>query len=68
MKAIVLLKPGSTDNLAIQEVSVPDIKTGEVLIKVKAISINPVDVKTRAGKGIYERVNNGSELIIGWDV
>jgi NADPH:quinone reductase-like Zn-dependent oxidoreductase len=68
MKAIVLLKPGSTDNLAIQEVSVPEIGPGEVLIKVKAISINPVDVKTRAGKGIYDRVYNGSELIIGWDV
>jgi NADPH:quinone reductase-like Zn-dependent oxidoreductase len=68
MKAIILLKPGSTDNLAIQEVSVPDIKPGEVRIKVKAISINPVDVKTRAGKGIYDRINNGAELIIGWDV
>jgi NADPH:quinone reductase-like Zn-dependent oxidoreductase len=68
MKAIILSKPGSTDNLVIKEVPVPDIKPGEVLIKVKAVSINPVDVKTRAGKGIYDRVNNGSELIIGWDV
>jgi NADPH:quinone reductase-like Zn-dependent oxidoreductase len=35
---------------------------------VKAISINPVDVKTRAGKGMYGRLKDLPLIIPGWDV
>ncbi|MFD2289150.1 NADP-dependent oxidoreductase [Pedobacter petrophilus] len=38
------------------------------MIKVKAISINPVDVKTRSGKGIYGRIKTETPLILGWDI
>ncbi|MFC3196529.1 hypothetical protein ACFOET_02765 [Parapedobacter deserti] len=51
MKAIVLKAPGGVENLFIQDIDKPAIKSGEVLIQTKAISINPVDVKSRSGKG-----------------
>lgn len=68
MKAIVLKEAGSVDNLEYVELAKPTIKEGEVLIKVKAISINPVDVKSRAGKGVYGRIKTENPLILGWDI
>ncbi|HEY9049795.1 MAG TPA: NADP-dependent oxidoreductase [Ohtaekwangia sp.] len=68
MKAIVLKQPGGTENLIEQDLPIPAIQADEVLVQVKAISINPVDVKTRAGKGVYGRLKEISPLIIGWDI
>lgn len=69
MKAIVLKQPGDATNLAIQDVPKPVIQEGEVLVQVKAISINPVDLKTRAGKAQYNRLKEQDPLIIiGWDI
>ncbi|MCK8494840.1 alcohol dehydrogenase catalytic domain-containing protein [Spirosoma sp. RP8] len=68
MRAIVLNEFGGVDQLVITDVPKPTIKEDEVLIKVKAISINPVDVKTRAGKGIAGRLRDNRPLIIGWDI
>jgi len=68
MKAIVLQAPGGARNLAIQDIVKPTITSGEVLIQVKAISINPVDIKTRNGKGIYGRIKDEKPLVLGWDV
>ena len=68
MKAIILKEPGSVDHLHIAELPLPVIAAGEVLIKVKAISINPVDVKTRIGKGQWARLKDEHPLILGWDI
>ena len=68
MKSIVLKEAGSVENLEYVELAKPTIKEGEVLIKVKAISINPVDVKSRAGKGVYGRIKTENPLILGWDI
>lgn len=70
MKTIVLVEPGSTSNLKIKELSVPEINADEVLIKVKSISINPVDAKTRQGGGVYKygNVSKQKELVLGWDI
>ncbi|GGG64208.1 NADP-dependent oxidoreductase [Epilithonimonas arachidiradicis] len=68
MKAIVLKEAGSVENLEYVELEKPTIKEGEVLIKVKVISINPVDVKSRAGKGVYGRIKTENPLILGWDI
>jgi NADPH:quinone reductase-like Zn-dependent oxidoreductase len=68
MKAFILNGPGDTTHLQIQEIAIPEIADHEVLIRVKAISINPVDTKTRQGKGVYGRLKDQSPLIIGWDV
>lgn len=68
MKAIVLKEAGNVDNLAYVELAKPTINEGEVLFKVKAISINPVDVKSRSGKGVYGRIKTENPLILGWDI
>ncbi|MFD1142368.1 NADP-dependent oxidoreductase [Larkinella insperata] len=68
MKAIILKQPGAPDSLQIEEVATPSLNECEVLIAVKAISINPVDVKSRAGKGVYGRIKEESPLILGWDI
>ncbi|HTN38866.1 MAG TPA: NADP-dependent oxidoreductase [Arachidicoccus sp.] len=70
MKSIQLGEPGSTANLTIQDITIPQINAGEVLVQVKSISINPVDVKTRQGGGIFNfiDVNKQPNLILGWDV
>ena len=68
MKAIILNETGETDKLVYTEIPIPDIKDNEVLVAVKAISINPVDVKTRHGDGIYEMIKDKMPIILGWDI
>ncbi|PZP41622.1 MAG: oxidoreductase [Pseudopedobacter saltans] len=68
MKAIVLKAPGGVDQLEYQDIPTPTIKDGDVLVKVKAISINPVDVKSRQGYGVYGAVKNEKPIILGWDI
>lgn len=68
MKAIVLKTAGHVENLEYVELAKPVTQEGEVLIKVKAISINPVDVKSRQGKGVYGRIKEENPLILGWDI
>ncbi|GGB72823.1 NADPH:quinone reductase [Flavobacterium suaedae] len=50
MKAIVYNQFGSTEVLQIVEQAKPEIKPDQVLIKVKAFSINPMDWKIRKGE------------------
>src|SRR6478609_5637824 len=68
MKAYILTSPGPAENLQLIDLPVPTPAAGEVLIKVKAISLNPVDVKTREGKGTYGRIKDQTPLILGWDI
>ncbi|MFD0764576.1 NADP-dependent oxidoreductase [Mucilaginibacter lutimaris] len=68
MKAYVLNTPGEAANLELKELPVSSPAEGQVLVKVKAISINPVDVKTRAGYGFYGRLKDVDPLILGWDI
>ncbi|RXK83125.1 NADP-dependent oxidoreductase [Filimonas effusa] len=68
MKAIIVKAPGGVEVLTYSEQPLPAIAAHEVLVKVKAISINPVDVKTRAGKGMYGRLKEIHKLVLGWDV
>ncbi len=68
MKAIILTEAGAAENLKIVSLPIPVITDNEVLIQVKAISINPVDVKTRAGKGQYNKLAENGPVILGWDI
>jgi len=49
-------------------VPLPVVLDNEVLVKVKAISINPVDIKTRLGKGQADRLKDFKPIILGWDI
>lgn len=68
MKAIVLKEFGGVENLIIRDVADPVLSDGEVLVKVKAISVNPVDIKTRTGKGLAARLKEFDPIILGWDI
>ena len=68
MKAYVINEPGGADKMQLQEVDKPSPKAGEVLVRVKAISINPVDVKTREGKAFYKTLSENPPVILGWDI
>lgn len=68
MKAYVLNGPGGVSQLHLQDVSIPNISEQEVLVQVKAISINPVDTKIRQGYGLYQTLKDVKPLILGWDI
>ncbi|MBD1433565.1 NADP-dependent oxidoreductase [Sphingobacterium sp. DN00404] len=69
MKAIVLDKFGNTENLVYRNLEVPHVEVHEVLIKVKAISVNPVDVKVRSRQApLAEDLAHYDPLILGWDI
>ena len=68
MKAIILKKAGGTDNLILDDIAIPLPKPNEVLVKVHAIGINPVDVKTRKGGALYNTLIKDPHVILGWDI
>lgn len=68
MKAILLKAYGPVENLVYETIDVPSIAEDEVLVQVKAVSINPVDAKTRKGGGIAGRLQAPFPLILGWDI
>jgi NADPH:quinone reductase len=49
MKAIVVREFGSPEVMNIKEVSIPNIETSQILVKVKAAGVNPVDAYIRSG-------------------
>jgi len=69
MEAIILNEYGAADNLQLADLEKPQIKKDEVLVKVKAISINPVDVKSRAHDWILSWLfGEERPVILGWDI
>jgi NADPH:quinone reductase-like Zn-dependent oxidoreductase len=50
MKAVVIHEFGSVDVLRIEDLPTPEPQSDEVLVKVHATSINPVDYKIRSGQ------------------
>lgn len=71
MKAYTLKENGSVENLIQNELPLPSVQDDQVLVKIKAISINPVDAYIRAVPAGLERYINPSKndsVILGWDV
>ena len=68
MQAIVLTGFGGVQNLEYSNIPQPDISDNEVLVKVKAFSINPVDIKTRLGRGLASGLKEFNPIILGWDI
>jgi NADPH:quinone reductase-like Zn-dependent oxidoreductase len=52
MRAIVIDAPGGPDSLTLAELPLPEKVNAEFLVRVVAAGVNPIDVKTRAGKGV----------------
>jgi NADPH:quinone reductase-like Zn-dependent oxidoreductase len=49
MRALVLSRYGGPEHTALSDVPQPSPRTGELLVRVHAAGLNPVDFKTRAG-------------------
>ena len=49
MKAMVLTKFGGPDSFELQDVAVPEASAGELLVRVHATAINPLDYQIRRG-------------------
>jgi NADPH:quinone reductase-like Zn-dependent oxidoreductase len=56
MKAIVYYKYGSPDDLKLEEVEKPTPKDNQVLIKIRAVSVNRSDWEGLTGKPLYARI------------
>ncbi len=67
MKAILLSSFGGRDQLKFTDVEKPIPGEGEVLVRIKAAGVNPVDFKIREGF-LKERMPNILPLIPGWDM
>ncbi|HVI47645.1 MAG TPA: NADP-dependent oxidoreductase [Chitinophaga sp.] len=71
MKAIILQQTGGTENLILTNINKPTLQPDEVLVNVKAISINPVDTYVRQHEqslaGIV-KPRPGEAVILGWDI
>jgi len=69
MKTIILNKTGNVENLEFTDIEKPVAKENEVLIKIKALSINPVDIKVRSSDQLLEMIcGQERPLVLGWDL
>ncbi|MDK1287254.1 NADP-dependent oxidoreductase [Pseudoalteromonas umbrosa] len=60
---------GTADRLQIQSLSQPILERGQVFIRIISSSVNPIDVKTRAGLGYVAQLKqDGAFLPLGYDV
>ncbi|MFC6200353.1 NADP-dependent oxidoreductase [Lactiplantibacillus nangangensis] len=67
MQAVTIKQYGGPEELQLTEIDRPKIATDEVLVAVRATSINPIDWKARQGllKGMYDWQ---FPVVLGWDV
>lgn len=67
MKAIRIHQFGGPEVLRYEDAPCPVPDAGEVLIRVHAAGVNPVDWKIREGR-LQGRINHHLPLTLGWDV
>lgn len=68
MKAMVLKKFGGIENFVLEDVSKPQVKAGEVSVRVIAIGLDPIDVKTRRGGGVASGYEGDAPMVLGWSI
>lgn len=67
MKAAFYEEFGAADKIIVGNLTVPELKEGEVLVRVKAAGINPVDAAVREGY-LHSFIPVVFPAIPGWDV
>jgi NADPH:quinone reductase-like Zn-dependent oxidoreductase len=67
MKAVCIYRYGGPEVLSYEDAPRPHASHGEVLVRVHAAGINPVDWKIRQGH-LKEQLHQLFPLILGWDV
>jgi len=66
MKAVVLDRFGSADELQLREQPVPEPAADQVLVQVHATNVNPIDWKMREGQ-MAMRYGDEFPMTLGWD-
>ena len=66
MRAAVIDAPGAADVLHEASVPVPSPVLSEVLVRVVAAGINPIDAKTRSGAGVSAAIAS-YPAVLGYD-
>ena len=67
MRAVQVVRFGGPEVLSLVELDRPSPISTEVLVRVVAAGVNPVDCKTRRGEGVTRWVGP-PPFIVGWDV
>ncbi len=67
MKAVSIYSYGGPDVLVYEDAPQPQAGVGEVLVRVHAAGINPVDWKIREGH-LKDMIKHTLPLVLGWDV
>jgi NADPH:quinone reductase-like Zn-dependent oxidoreductase len=75
MFALVLSRYGGPEHTALTDVPQPSPRANELLVRIHAAGLNPVDFKTRIGKATLSthfcskrtaRLGRGSRIASGW--
>lgn len=66
MKAVVIEQYGDKEELKEKELEKPEPEAEEVLIKIHAAAVNPIDWKLRYGY-LKEKLSFDFPIILGWD-
>ena len=66
MRALVIDRTGGPDELHLAELPLPVAVSDELLVRVVAAGINPIDAKTRAGSGAAAAIG-GFPTVLGND-
>ena len=67
MKAVRIHEFGGPEKLVYEDAPKPEVGIGELLVRVHAAGVNPVDYKIRQGH-LQGWLNHPLPLILGWDV
>lgn len=67
MKAVFVEETGSLDSLKFGDIDTPEVGEGEVLVRIKAAGVNPVDAAVVQGY-LEGRIPHNFPLIPGWDL
>src|SRR5260370_30601293 len=67
MRAVEVTRFGGPDVLRVAEAERPSPISTEILVRVIAAGVNPVDLKTRRGEGVSRWVGP-PPFVLGWDV
>src|SRR5256885_1308094 len=68
MKTVQIYEPGDVDVFKYEDVERPDPQAGDILVRVRAAGVNPVDAISRA-RGLV--MGTGTEVlpyVVGWDI
>lgn len=66
MQVIAIREFGGRDKLQVMDLPVPEVGKGEILVRVKAAGVNPVDWKMREGY-LKDLFPHEFPVILGWD-